>query len=358
MLTDVSNIPIGSSSTGFYQGLKKEVYSFLKEKHLKSIDKRGLAFKALINYSMWFSFYAVFLFIGYKYGWQALWLTPVMAFALLCIVLSVMHDGSHNSFSDSSILNKLAAYSLSFAGGSPILWNKLHVRAHHDHTNVSGDDTDFESGGLLRLHPVQKLHKMHRFQQIYAWALYCGHSLRWIWFDDFRDYVKNSWNLTTIERKKLFFELIFAKAWHLSIFLVIPFLVTGSWKITLAFYVIHWMMLSVSLVLVFAMAHLTNVQSMLPERSSEKPDWALHQLATTVDFATGNRALSWAIGGLNFQVEHHIFPKMSHTRYKVIQPVVKEYCKKHGVIYNEYPTFFSVISGHFKHLKKLGRATA
>lgn len=343
-----------AKTTGFHAGLRNAVFAFLKEKSLSPIDEKGLMRKAIINYSMWFILYFAYLFIGRTYGWYGLLMVLPVAFAMLCIVLSVMHDGSHGSFSNSKVLNTMANYSLAFAGGSPVLWHQLHVRAHHDHTNVIGHDQDFESGGLIRLHPAQPKHPAHRFQRFYAWFLYGGHSLRWILVDDIKDYITHRWPLSKAQRKTLLIEIILGKTWHLTSYLVIPWLVTGSWQLALTFYVIHWVLLSVALILIFAMAHLTEVQEMPATKEKGKQDWALHQIATTVDFATKNRILSWIVGGLNFQIEHHIFPKISHTRYHLIQPVIKEYCREHGVRYFEYPTFRAVLAGHYRHLKMLG----
>lgn len=350
--TDADENP--ANSNGFHAGLRNAVFAFLKKNSLNPIDEAGLMRKAIINYTMWFVAYFAYLYVGATHGWYALLLVGPLAFAMMCIVLSVMHDGSHGSFSNNKILNNLASYSLGFAGGSNILWHQLHVRAHHDHTNVMGIDQDFESGGLIRLHPAQAKRPAHRFQRFYAWFLYMGHSLRWILVDDIKDYFTNRWPLNAEQRKTLLKEIIFAKLWHVTSYIVIPALVTGSWPLALVFYVIHWMILSVVLILVFAMAHLTEVQEMPATREESKEDWALHQIATTVDFATKNKIVSWIVGGLNFQIEHHIFPKMSHTRYRLIQPIVKDYCTAHGVRYFEYPSFGAVIAGHYRHLKMLG----
>lgn len=348
----VSKKTVNSDKTDFFKGLRNEVFAYLKENHLSQIDQKGLLKKALICYSMWFVSYLFFLAVGYYYSWNALWAVLPMMFSLTCIVLAVMHDGSHGSFSKSKALNSLAAYSLGFAGASSLIWHKLHVRAHHDTTNVIGYDQDFESGGLIRLHPAQVMKKAFRFQHLYAWFLYMGHSLRWILYDDIHDYFTNRWEFNTAERRKLLYELLIVKTWHVGVYFVIPALVIG-WQIALVSYLIHWMVLSLAMILIFAMAHLTEVQDM-PSDKGKYPDWALHQLATTTDFAPNNRILSWIIGGLNFQVEHHIFPKISHTRYPEIQKVIKKYCLEHKIKFLEYPTFTSVVRAHFHHLRNLG----
>lgn len=341
------------SKPGFFNGLREEVNSYFTDNNLDRIDEAALKRKAFICYALWGLSYAAFLTVGYFYSWYALLLVLPLIFSLQCIVLSVMHDGSHGSFSHNKKLNKLAAFSLGFAGGSSLIWYRSHVRAHHDNTNVMNHDQDFESGGVLRLHHAHPVKKAYKYQHLYAWFLYLGFAIRWIIWDDVADLITNRCKFNSEQRKKLFLEIIIIKSWHLSVFFIIPALVIG-WKIALIAYLIHWMVFSISILMVFTMAHLTGSQDM-PAVKGSHSDWALHQLATTADFATGNRALSWVIGGLNFQVEHHIFPKISHTRYPAIQKIVKNYCLKNNVTYLEYPTFRSVLYSHFKHLKNMGR---
>ena len=161
----------------FFQGLRKEVFSVLKQKKLPAIDGRAMLTKALVCYTMWLAGYLGYLLVGYFYSWYSLFLVIPCVFGMLCIVLGVMHDGSHGTFSEKKWLNKLAAQSLGFAGGSALIWHQSHVRDHHDNTNVMHFDQDFESGGLLRLHPAQKMKTAFRFQHYYAWFLYLGFAL-------------------------------------------------------------------------------------------------------------------------------------------------------------------------------------
>ncbi len=347
-----------AARTGFYSGLKQAVRAHLKERGLHPIDQAGMLRKALINYSLWTCCYLAFLYLGRYHGWHGLWMVVPGVFSLLCIVLSVMHDGSHEAFGRSRWLNRLAAWSLGFAGASPILWHKGHVQAHHGNTNVRGFDQDFETNGLIRLHPAQPWRRAHRYQHVYAWFLYCMHSLKWIWWDDCSEYLSNRWSLTPKRRRALLIEIVVAKSWHLVCYFVVPILVTQNVALVLSFYVLHWLLMGLVLVLTFLMAHITGVQETPCSREQVHRDWALHQLATTANFATGNWLLTWVVGGLNFQIEHHIFPKMSHTRHPLVHHVVKDYCGMRGVPYLEYPSFRSVLHAHYRNLKQLGTPPA
>lgn len=339
----------------FTRELKQRVLGDLRARHLSLIDQRGMILKAVITYGSWLLSYALYLYLAHTFGWHAFWALLPLYFSMLCIVLAVMHDASHGTFSPSKRLNRLAFGSMLFAGATMTFWRRGHVQYHHGHTNVDGIDRDFESGGLLRLHPAQSRHRHHRFQHLYAWFLYSMHTLKWIWWDDYHEYLTDVFKLTAAAKKAVVKEIAICKSWHILSFLVVPLIVTkGSVGLVLAFYVAHWLLMGISLTIVFLMAHLTGVQQTCASREEEQPDWALHQLATTADFATGNRALTWVIGGLNFQIEHHIFPNISSTRYPLIRPLVKAYCRERGVAYHEYPTFRAVLYDHYRHLKQLG----
>jgi linoleoyl-CoA desaturase len=350
--------PQAAPSNGFYRGLRQTVYTFLDENGLEPVDTKGMATKAALSYALWVVSYGAYLGLGHYAGWHAVWALPPLLLALLCIQLSVMHDGSHGAFGRSSTLNRLAAWSLGFAGASAVLWHKSHVQAHHGHTNVKGDDEDFETDGLIRLHDANPRHPLHRFQHLYAVPLYSMHSLKWIWWDDWHDLATNRWGLSPKRRRAAVLEAAVAKVWHITAFLVVPALVIDNLAVVLTVYLVHFLLLGIALTMTFLMAHMTGIQETPADRSGVHDDWALHQLATTANFATGNRLLGWVIGGLNFQIEHHIFPQISHTRHRRIHPIVKAYCEARGVTYHEYPTFRSVLADHFRNLRNLGRRAA
>ena len=66
-------------------------------------------------------------------------------------------------------------------------------------------------------------------------------------------------------------------------------------------------------------------------------EWAVHQVATTVNFATQNKMWNWLFGGLNFQVEHHLFPRISHVHYPELNKRLKQVCAEFNVAYQEFP---------------------
>jgi linoleoyl-CoA desaturase len=108
---------------------------------------------------------------------------------------------------------------------------------------------------------------------------------------------------------------------------------------------------------VFQLAHtVENTTHPLPNKEGViANDWAIHQLNTTADFAPDNKLLSWYIGGLNFQVEHHLFHKISHVHYPEIAKIVKQTAKEYGIPHLENNTLLSAIKSHITYLKQLGK---
>ncbi len=107
---------------------------------------------------------------------------------------------------------------------------------------------------------------------------------------------------------------------------------------------------------VFQMAHVVNgVEQPLPNKNNIiTNEWAVHQLRTTANFAKDNKLLNWYVGGLNFQIEHHLFPNICHIHYPKIAPIVEKTALDFGIAYNTKSTFLNALKSHIKRLKELG----
>ncbi len=276
-----------------------------------------------------------------------------LSLSVVALLLGVMHDASHSAFSEHVWLNRLANFSLVVVGGSAISWHHEHVVRHHAHTNVLGLDSDLETGGLLRLHAGQPWRPLHQFQHLYAWLLYGGVSLKWIWFEDFDDVIFNRYDLGKKARLIHAAEVLLAKGLQVFTLLVVPSLVWGLGR-AFASYILLFFVISVTTAVTFVVAHLSGVQAMPRARREAPPDWAEFQLSTTADFATQNRVLTWLLGGLNYQVEHHLFPHVSHRHYPWIRDIVRREAGTRGLRYHEFPSFWAALRGHFSQLSALG----
>lgn len=292
--------------------------------------------------------------------WQAVPLAVLLGMAMAGIGFNVMHDGGHQAYSEHRWVNRLMAFTLDLVGGSSYIWQWKHARYHHTYVNIAHHDSDIDLGVLGRLSPDQPRRPWHRWQHIYLWVLYAVTAIRWHLYGDFRDLLTGRIGDRPFERprgrdlglfvlgKLAFFALAFALplAWHPP-------------ATVLLFYVLVSAVAGFLLAIVFQLAHVVEeAEFPAPAQGSDRMStpWAIHQLQTTVDFARDNRVLSWLIGGLNFQVEHHLFVRISHVHYRDVARVVEATCTEFGVPYHAHRTFAAGLASHYRWLRRLGAA--
>lgn len=283
-----------------------------------------------------------------------------LSFAIAGVGFSIQHDAGHASYSDKAWVNRLASMSLDFIGGSSWIWKSKHNFLHHYYTNIDGVDADLQDGSYLRLCPSQPRRGVHRFQHLYAWVLYGLLPIKWHLLDDFSDLRNQKIGAQSVrldDRKEVKFMLI-GKAVFFTWALAIPIAVHG-WGAALLGYTLVSAGLGVMLAVVFQLAHCVQEASFVdkPEPGEKLPmNWAEHQVRTTINFAPKHPFWTWYLGGLNYQVEHHLFPKVSHIHYPDISAIVKATCIEFDVPYQSHPTVAAAVGSHYRLLRDLGRA--
>jgi linoleoyl-CoA desaturase len=142
--------------------------------------------------------------------------------------------------------------------------------------------------------------------------------------------------------------------------LVVPVLVFRSiWVAPL--FLLYAFTLGVVMSTVFQLAHAVPDAEFHAARPGDQrmpTGFAEHQVRATVDFAPSNRLLGWYVGGLNFQIEHHLFPDVCHVHYPALAPIVEATCRAHGIPYRTAPTLRAAIAAHYRFLRALGRPGA
>lgn len=281
-----------------------------------------------------------------------------LAFAAAAVGFSVFHDANHRTLFQRPALNLLSAQTCSvLLGPSRHFWVHKHQGLHHTQPNVLGWDDDLETRGLLRLSRACDWKPRFRRQEVKALLYYGLNTLEWLFWKDFRCLAGgrlNEWHPVKLDSRARA-ELLVCKLLYLLLFVVPPFLVLPFMWATVAFFTFH-LVLSWVMVVVFQVAHLTPGMEFGGVRPED--DWALHQIRTTADFATGSRLTTWFTGGLNHQIEHHLFPNVGHTHYSGLRPIVRAVAERHGVQCHDLGSIFSALSQHFILLKALGRPTS
>lgn len=352
----MTNIHFQSGRRPVYQQLSSSVNQYFREEGLQKSGNSDLFRKALIIGVLYIGTYlAIYVLPG---DWVYLaWALHGIATAL--VGYNIMHDGAHESFSRSRRLNRLMALTFNLIGSNRYYWAQKHNRNHHAFTNVDEADEDIDALGLFRMSPHQQHRVFHRYQHIYVWFLYLITSLFWFFALDFKAY--HSQKIARREyshRMRLADHVEFwaSKAIYLTVYLLLPAAVFGGETTLWGFLLMH-AFLGFLFAVVFQLAHVVDkAEFPRPQDDGTMPDeWAVHQMRTTVDFATDNRFLTWALGGLNFQAEHHLFPRISHVHYPALHPLVAQQAAAMGYEIRSYPTLWAALVGHYRHMKAMGQ---
>jgi linoleoyl-CoA desaturase len=337
------------------------VDAYFKENNLPKTGNLSLKIKAVFMLSL----YAVpyFLLIsGTITSNLLMWsMCVLMGLGMAGIGFSVMHDANHGSFSRKKWLNKFLGFSINFLGGNVNNWKAQHNILHHSYTNIDGHDEDIAPAGVLRFSPHAKKRKIHRYQFIYAWFFYGLMTLSWTFTKDYKDALRYNklglWKQLKTNVKKEYILIVATRIVYFIYMLVLPLWLMDItfWQWLLGFVTIHFVA-SLVLAVIFQLAHvMEDTDFPLPEKYELKNQWIVHQLATTLNFAAHNRLLTWFVGGLNFQVEHHLFPNISHVHYRKIAPIVQRTAEEFNLPYNSQRSFVGALSSHVRMLYQLGR---
>lgn len=346
----------------FYTTLNEKVEEFFSSAVLSKKGNGLMIFKVIFYSTIFISSYLILVLINLPVAAQFL-MWALLGLFTAFIGLNIAHDAVHGSLSSNKSVNKVLGYSFNIVGANSYMWNITHNIVHHTYTNIEGHDEDIELIPLLRMSPHQKLKKVHRYQYWYAFFFYSLSSLLWVFVKDYVKFFKKEiGNYNNKKHPRIqYFILFLSKAIYYTLFLVIPLVFINAhwWQILPGFVVMH-LFQGTTLAIIFMLAHVVEETDFpLPDNTgSIKNTWAVHQLYTTADFGRNNSLLNFFCGGLNFQVEHHLYPKICHVHYKKISAIVKETAESYNLRYNDNATFLSAIGSHIRLLKALGREKA
>ncbi len=343
---------------GFRKALYGRVDAYLRTNNLPARDVPAMYVKTAITLAWWLGAYLLLLMGGFP-PLVNLALCIFFAFAIACVGFNVMHDANHRGYSDSPRVNKLMSLTAEMIGMSGFRWRTKHNVWHHTYTNIAGYDDDVETYGLMRLTPRLPWKPFYRLQPWYCWVIYSFIGFDFILRDFMMALVGKSDANHVYPRLNTEDKLTFwlGKVFHFTVMLAIPMLVYPWWQVVIG-YVVTMLAVGLILAVVFQLAHICpEAEFPVPVGNPEhiEDEWAIHQVETTVDFAPRNKVLNWYIGGLNYQVEHHLLPHICHVNYPRLAPIVKATCEEFGVKYNCYPTWRSAFKGHWRELRILAR---
>lgn len=354
MTSKVSKIRFSSKSE-FQRVLKSRVDQYFSHQQLSRYGDWKLWGKSICLCLLTLLVYLTIILGGYN----------ARSFLCLCILLGLLkgsigfiicHDALHGSFSPIPIVNKIGGHLFDLIGMSSVIWKITHNYNHHIFTNIAGKDHDIDKAILLRFSPRDPLYPFHQFQHLYMFFLYTLTGLSWIFYGDYKFLIK--------ERKRLSFSEIGTtlafKLLNLCVFLIAPFILIplDGWQILIG-YLATVMSGGFYIAIVFQLAHLVeNVSFPIPNENGEiTQSWAEHELRTTSNFATSSKWVSFFLGGLNYQIEHHLFAHICHIHYPSLSQIVKQTAKEFHLPYYEQESVLSAIRSHIKTAKLLGKSS-
>lgn len=358
------SIKFSSARNDFFSTLNQRVNEYFKSNNISRYANLEMKVKTACMFLMYSAPYILILTGVVTNVWLMLGLCIVMGCGLAGIGLSVMHDANHGAYSNKKWVNQLLGYSLNVVGGNAFNWKVQHNVLHHTYTNVHDVDEDISPRGILRMTPHSDWKGIHKFQHIYAWVVYGLMTFVWVFIKDFVRIIRYQKDgLVKNQKADIRTEwtiLIATKVIYLFYILVIPMFIfpigVNGWQWFAGFFLMHYVA-GFILAVIFQPAHVNeDAEYPLPnEEGRLENNWAIHQLYTTSNFAQGNKILSWYVGGLNYQVEHHLFPNICHVHYRSISKIVQQTAQEFGLPYKAEPTFIGALASHGRLLKELGR---
>jgi linoleoyl-CoA desaturase len=345
-----------SRSAGFAAELKDRVERYFAERGLSDKANGTMIARTVTALGLAFGCYALILSGRFSPAGMLV-LSVLMGIGVAGIGFGVSHDALHGAYSHNPRVNRLIGFSFDLLGANSYMWKITHNVIHHTYTNIHGIDEDLEVSPLIRLSPRSPWRPVHRLQTWLAFVLYSFSTLFWFWVKDYKYFLQRDlgpYKNKTHPASEVVI-LIVTKAAYAGWTIVLPLLVLDVtwWQFLIGYLAMH---LTAGLILgvVFQLAHVVEgPEHPVPDAAGQMDDaWWVHQMETTSNFATGNRLLTWYVGGLNYQVEHHLFPRVCSVHYPAIRPLVQETAKKHGVPYLEQPTLWAAIRSHYLTLKR------
>ncbi|HMR47385.1 MAG TPA: acyl-CoA desaturase [Bacteroidia bacterium] len=356
----MSTVKFNNKDAIFFPELKQRINQYFEQNKLKPTGNLKLYSKTIILFTILIALYIILVFFTPENGWLSLFLASLLGLVMASIGFNVMHDGAHGSYSSHKWVNESMAHSLNLLGGVSFIWKQKHNINHHSYTNVEGMDDDIDIKPFIRVHEGQKKYWFHRYQHIYGLLLYGITYFFWVFYNDFNKYFSGKIaEHTHMQKMSVWDHVIF---WATKIFYVLVFIVFPIYNVglidTLLGYGLMVAVTGITIAVVFQLAHVVeDMPFVSPEGDVMKieSEWAVHQLQTTTNFATKNKFISWLLGGLNFQVEHHLFPRISHIHYPSISKIVRQTCLEYNVQYKEFRTMRGALASHILHLRQMGR---
>ena len=356
------NLKFANQKNDFFTTLNQRVNGYFKSNNIEKTANAEMVFKTIFMFTLYLTPYFLIISGLFTNLWALFGLCLVMGLGTAGIGLSVMHDANHGAYSNKAWINSLLGLSLNLVGGHSLNWKIQHNVLHHTYTNIHEVDEDISPRGILRMAPESKWKFFHKYQHLYAWFFYGLLTFVWILAKDFGRI--NKYHRDGLLKKQ---KASFAKEWaviiatkviYIGYIIVLPLVLlpVTFGQVFIGFFAMHFVA-GFILAIIFQPAHVVEGTEypVADDHGNLENTWAIHQMRTTTNFGHRHKLFSWYVGGLNYQVEHHLFPNICHVHYRKIAPIVEQTAKEFGVPYKSKDTFLDAVIAHARLMRELGR---
>jgi linoleoyl-CoA desaturase len=359
----LKKVVFNNKNNSFSESLHAEVKQYFLNNNIKHTGNWRLYLKSVILIPLALTLYILLITAQLPLAVSLLFCV-LLGLSIASIGFNVMHDSCHGSYSGSKRINYIMGLTMNALGANAFIWKIKHNIVHHTYTNLDGMDDDIAKSPVLRHCFSQTYKPLHRYQHLYMFFFYGISYILWALYTDFDKYFKRSIHTTPINKIPPVEHFIFwfSKVLYVVFYLALPIFMVGFSKFIIG-YLLTCAVVGITLSLVFQLAHVIEITEFTDVKQTQdtniriEDSWAVHQLKTTANFATQNKVISWFVGGLNFQVEHHLFPKISHIHYPALSPIVQRVCAQYGLPYNCIPSMLTAIGSHYRTMRRFGQET-
>lgn len=344
----------------FYPAVRERVDAYFSQKGISKNFNAFMVAKTVFILMVFILTYILILSNQFN-GWATLALAAIHGFFTAMIGLNIGHDAIHGAYTSNPKVNKILGLGFNLIGANDYLWKIKHNIIHHTYTNIPDHDDDLNQPPIIRMSPHQDKWWIHRFQHFYIFLLYPLSSITWVFSKDFTNFFGKKFIIATGGKHPTieYFRLFIYKIFYYTVFLIIPLIVLKfAWyQILFGFLIAHFVE-GFTLAIIFQLAHIVE-DTAFPEPDDNgyiANSWVAHQMFTTANFARKSNLANFICGGLNFQIEHHLFPKICHIHYKKISSIVQKTAEEFHLPYIENLTFFGAVRSHCRAMKSYGRA--
>lgn len=345
------------SQQDFVKTLNNRVNDYFKTNNISKNANLEMVLKTIFHLTLWIGSYLLYILGDFNFGTN-LAICALLGFSIAMVGVNIAHDAIHGSYSQNKWVNIILSHCFNFNGASAYMWKKMHNVAHHTYTNIDGFDEDIESVPIIRMSPQKKLRPIHKYQYLFSFFIYGLATISWVFIKDYKKFFKNEvGNYNGESHPKIeYFYLFFYKIINYTIFIIIPFSIVEApwWQLITCFLVMHYVA-GFTLALIFMLAHVVE-ETHFPIPTLEgtiNNTWAAHQLYTTADFSAKSYLAGFLTGGLNTQVEHHLFPNICHIHYRKLSTIVQQTAEEFNLPYFDAP-FSHAVKSHINFLKRMG----